>query len=441
MEKHRLFRSLDGIKLSPISVSTRNLTLQSTPILNFSSKENCKKKHLSHNLSNAHLSPMSNSENFEMFPQWLLERKDFKKSLETSENDFDIGRICAKEPKNRTLSETREVGIWCKSCVFFKLISETTCKEMGLKLKTKIFKAKDIIMKQGDIGDCMYIIYVGEVGIYRDGQVGCSGKISKGNVIGELALESNDVRSATVIAMNDVTVLQLKKVDYKNIVQRQKHKQRQSVVNLLKNLAFFKNLLGVRLDFLAWNMIILQYEAGDTLYNTEGHADCLYFLKEGGVDIMTNITITHKSEISITSHLKQRFIHKQTYEILVKKVLVGDFFGEEEFIKGLPYKNKAVCTKKSEILALKKDIFSEIFSSKEASEILSIHPKSLSEKALRKDLKFKLSSKNVKIKAFLDAINIKTAVPNKPETKAIMDKKCLIATKVSDAHSMVYIKE
>lgn len=57
-------------------------------------------------------------------------------------------------------------------------------------------------MKKGDEGDCMYILFSGEVGIYigEGSDIKCVATLKDSKVFGERALDTNDKRGATIIA-------------------------------------------------------------------------------------------------------------------------------------------------------------------------------------------------------------------------------------------------
>ena len=130
-------------------------------------------------------------------------------------------------------------------------MSDFSCNDLCSKLSTHKFKPGDKIIKEGEIGENMFIIIKGNVEIYKENIEGFIDIVGPENIVGTTSLESDCIRTATVIAKNHVTALQLTKDDYLSIAMRQKHKQRSGIVNLLKNLKFFKDLMGARLDMLA----------------------------------------------------------------------------------------------------------------------------------------------------------------------------------------------
>ena len=83
----------------------------------------------------------------------------------------------------------------------------------------KVYKDGEVIIRQGDVGDCMYVIQNGqaEVILESDEQEIQLDVHGPGAFFGEMAIFDRDVRSATVRALGDVRVLT---VDKKNLMRR-----------------------------------------------------------------------------------------------------------------------------------------------------------------------------------------------------------------------------
>jgi CRP-like cAMP-binding protein len=83
----------------------------------------------------------------------------------------------------------------------------------------KIFRDGEIIVRQGEVGDCMFVIQEGQVEVIaeRDGSEVPLAIRKEGDFFGEMAIFERDVRSATVRALGEVRVLT---VDKKNFLRR-----------------------------------------------------------------------------------------------------------------------------------------------------------------------------------------------------------------------------
>ena len=83
----------------------------------------------------------------------------------------------------------------------------------------KVFEDGEIIIQQGEVGNCMYVIQEGEVEVLieKDGQEVHIAVRKEGEYIGEMAIFERDVRSATVRALGPVRMLT---IDKKNFLRR-----------------------------------------------------------------------------------------------------------------------------------------------------------------------------------------------------------------------------
>lgn len=77
----------------------------------------------------------------------------------------------------------------------------------------KSYRAGEVIVRQGEVGDCMYVIQAGQAEVVRENE----GKevrlavLGEGDFFGEMALFDREVRSATVRALGEVRVLTVEK--------------------------------------------------------------------------------------------------------------------------------------------------------------------------------------------------------------------------------------
>jgi CRP-like cAMP-binding protein len=83
----------------------------------------------------------------------------------------------------------------------------------------KIYQDGEVIIRQGDVGECMYVIQDGrvEVVIEENGNEVVLAERGEGDFFGEMAIFDRDVRSATIRAKGEVRALT---VDKKNFLRR-----------------------------------------------------------------------------------------------------------------------------------------------------------------------------------------------------------------------------
>ena len=99
----------------------------------------------------------------------------------------------------------------------------------------KEYQTGEIIVHQGEVGDCMYVIQSGSAEVIRsdkDQEVRLA-VLSAGDIFGEMAIFQKEKRSATVRATTDVRVLTIDK----RIFLRRVHEDPSFVFTILKKMS------------------------------------------------------------------------------------------------------------------------------------------------------------------------------------------------------------
>jgi len=83
----------------------------------------------------------------------------------------------------------------------------------------KLYGNGEIIIRQGDLGDCMYVVQSGQVEVVQSSEHGEQhlAFLETGDFFGEMAVFEKEVRSATVQSAGEARVL---KVDKKTLLRR-----------------------------------------------------------------------------------------------------------------------------------------------------------------------------------------------------------------------------
>jgi CRP-like cAMP-binding protein len=83
----------------------------------------------------------------------------------------------------------------------------------------KVYRDGEVIIRQGDVGDCMYVIQEGQVEVLvdQDGKEVQLGTREVGHFVGEMAIFDQKPRSATVRALGCARILT---VDKESILRR-----------------------------------------------------------------------------------------------------------------------------------------------------------------------------------------------------------------------------
>ncbi len=83
----------------------------------------------------------------------------------------------------------------------------------------KVYQDGEVIVRQGEVGDCMYVIQEGQVEVVleMDGEEVRLALRGEGEFFGEMAIFEHEVRMATVRALGQARVLT---IDKKNFLRR-----------------------------------------------------------------------------------------------------------------------------------------------------------------------------------------------------------------------------
>ncbi len=104
-----------------------------------------------------------------------------------------------------------------KNTSLFSETPESVLSSVVPIMKEVHYHREDVIFKKGDIGNCMFVIYAGEVAVF-DG-VKKLASFTKGDVFGELALLDTEARSATAVAMSELLVFRIDQDDFYDLME------------------------------------------------------------------------------------------------------------------------------------------------------------------------------------------------------------------------------
>jgi len=96
-----------------------------------------------------------------------------------------------------------------------------------------------VLMEQGDAGDSMYLVAVGRLRVtmtHEDGSEAVVAELGSGEVVGELAVLTDEPRSATVTALRDSHVLELSAADFADLVALEPGNLRRLTTRIVRRL-------------------------------------------------------------------------------------------------------------------------------------------------------------------------------------------------------------
>jgi len=109
------------------------------------------------------------------------------------------------------ISTVEKVLFLKKVDLFSKIPGEDLAKVAEIVKETS-FEAGEQIIREGDMGDCLYLIIEGEVDVVAgERQLACLGL---SECFGEMSLLDSEPRSACVVAKTDVALLKIEQEDF-----------------------------------------------------------------------------------------------------------------------------------------------------------------------------------------------------------------------------------
>ena len=209
-------------------------------------------------------------------------------------------------------------------------------------------------MDQGEIGNCMFVIYSGECGVYifKANQKGRTNShqavaiLGPNTVVGEGAvLDKFDsgVRNATVLAHSEVVAMTLTKEDYQKLFYQYTVMERQRRLEFLSSLSLFKSWDRVSLIDFNNHADELKVSKGTTIYNIGQDAETIYVVRRGKLIMETVIEIDSYFRFPIDKQTWE--VRKKTRQIRYKlqDACRGQIFGHEEILQGYKRRCRVRC--------------------------------------------------------------------------------------------------
>ena len=109
-----------------------------------------------------------------------------------------------------------------RSIEAFQDFSSEQCDALRDRLRPQHVARGDVLVRQGDSANALYLIITGRFEVQRDGEVEVTAEIGAGRPIGEIAFFTGGTRTANVRAKRDSLVYRLSRQDFEALTQNSK---------------------------------------------------------------------------------------------------------------------------------------------------------------------------------------------------------------------------
>ena len=239
-----------------------------------------------------------------------MTRKAYKKAMKArAENEAQISlkegtkaytlRVLGKRREDRSMYELRNVAYYLdKRVAYFKKFDEKTQIELARCCELISIYGRNILFKQGQIGQAFYILMSGTCDVIvstpeTDAQ-GSEGivvnTLGSGAAFGERALESDEGRSATIVTGDDLTeLLVISKDDYHLLIAELVAREKQEKFDLLRKTHAFGELDDEALSVMSTFMEPKQFLVDTTIFNQGDKAADMLFILSGEVQLQLEV--------------------------------------------------------------------------------------------------------------------------------------------------------
>ena len=152
-------------------------------------------------------------------------------------------------------------------------------------MEEKAFSSGDVVIQQGDEGDCLYIVDSGELDCFKILPGTSKEKFLKtyvaGEAFGELALLYNCPRAATIKAKTSCILWSLDRDTFNNIVKESARMKRQKYETFLKSVEILSTMDEYEISVVSEALRRCVFREGEYIIRQGEVGDVFYIIEEG----------------------------------------------------------------------------------------------------------------------------------------------------------------
>uniref|UniRef100_A0A0B7A4N8 Cyclic nucleotide-binding domain-containing protein n=1 Tax=Arion vulgaris TaxID=1028688 RepID=A0A0B7A4N8_9EUPU len=239
--------------------------------------------------------------------------------------------LISKEPNMRPDFSCQEfIPFLRKHIEWFSSLKPDLVRDIIKRCKFTRVPAETVFIKQGDIGDSMYAILKGTVGVHvifdSENERECLSKVEaamskkkfnkndlgnevaqkvEGSCIGEVALvKDNCMRTASCVSVTECDVLVIDRSLYSVSVKEFIEKEFQDKTQFVERNPLFKSWTGRQKNQLIISMKKTRIGFGEKLVRQGHDVDGIYFIYKGDVEVHIDVKLYHKQYPQLYADLK-----------------------------------------------------------------------------------------------------------------------------------------
>lgn len=288
--------------------------------------------------------------------------------------DIDIDslqQILKSPPELRSMKSIVKLMDFTQNVKFFKELILKSSKNLHFlccqNMHYEFIEAGKFVFNFGDKGTKFYIILRGRIAVHIPVVDPKTLKpnlqevlqLGKGAAFGELALEQNKPRAASIYCIQDSHFGVLDKSDYRRILLRHVKESQMESVLFLQSLPMFSNYTRDTIRKLLFFFKERDYHRNQVVYKEGDTSASVFIVKSGEFKFVKRMLVSKASTVqpiraSIAEQLKKKEYNKAELYILGK----GEIFGEEEVMNNTARDATCICaTTYAKVLCITKNDF------------------------------------------------------------------------------------
>ena len=233
---------------------------------------------------------------------------------------------------------------------FFRFLPEDHYERLRALLREERFDFGDVIVKQGDEADALYVLTSGRARVVRDGEDGeemALASLRPGDEFGEQALLDGGTRNASVRCSTEVEVLRLDRKDFLPLLAQHPElrnsfdltSRHRTLHGFLYEFSNFGRLPARALHTLIAKLVPVDFRKGETIIREGDPAGSMFIVETGRVRAFA------KQE----GRVRNLAFYRE-----------GDFFGELSLLNGSPRAASAEAVADCRLLALQPEAVQDL---------------------------------------------------------------------------------
>jgi CRP-like cAMP-binding protein len=236
-------------------------------------------------------------------------------------------------------------------------LSSEALAELAAAVRQEYLAAGQLLFRQGDPGDCLYLVTRGKLKIYihdEQKQEIFLNTCEAGDSLGQITLIDQEPRTANVAALEDTDLFVLDRTTYLSVIEHQPPGTldrmrdvaahlRLGYADLLRKIGLFKDLPDDSLRAVARRLERQRLAGGEVLFHMGDPGNALYVIDRGRVKIVIK--------------------DSSGGELVLNQLGPGEALGEVSLLDEAPRSAGVIAAEPTEVLRLDRDTFLDVLRS------------------------------------------------------------------------------